>query len=284
MEHVLLPYRGTEFISSTTTHNPEEQFFVEKILKKNVIGNYVYYFIKWKNYDDDENTWELGKNLHCMEIINEYEENLKSQEQPKRVDNVDIDNNIADEEDDVNEADDINEEPDDVNEADDINEEPDDVNEADDANEEPDDVNEADDINEEADDINEEADDINEEADDNNEESDDFSEDSDDIDEEADDDDEYEDVEEEEEEEVEEIKSDEDDVLIEYNGYCKHDMIEIVGTTFIDDELTFLIKLRNDTIILFPANVANKLCPQMVIRFYEPNFIYNHPKFRNRHR
>ena len=54
-------------------------FAVEKILKKRFnqrLGR-VEYLLKWRNFDDDDNTWEPLKNLvDCDEIIEEFENGL----------------------------------------------------------------------------------------------------------------------------------------------------------------------------------------------------------------
>ena len=52
----------------------EEEYSVEKIIDKSfdTYGN-ISYFIKWKGYDDKDNTWEPIGNLYCQDLIEEFE-------------------------------------------------------------------------------------------------------------------------------------------------------------------------------------------------------------------
>ena len=52
----------------------EEEFVIEKVVDKRVDSDgLVEYFLKWKGYSDEENTWEPLENVETEEMIIEYE-------------------------------------------------------------------------------------------------------------------------------------------------------------------------------------------------------------------
>lgn len=63
--------------NETTENEQEEHFIVETIVDKRTRNNKIEYFVKWKDYSDEDNTWEIKDNLECLELIEEYEKKLK---------------------------------------------------------------------------------------------------------------------------------------------------------------------------------------------------------------
>lgn len=51
-----------------------EVYEVEKILDRIVTENgEVYYFLKWKDYSSEENSWQIASDLNCPLLIVEFE-------------------------------------------------------------------------------------------------------------------------------------------------------------------------------------------------------------------
>ncbi|KAL3076304.1 hypothetical protein niasHS_013575 [Heterodera schachtii] len=62
--------------AGTKTGEADEVFVVEQIKNKRSVNGTDEYLIKWKGYDDEQDdTWEPLENLHCPELLKEFETN-----------------------------------------------------------------------------------------------------------------------------------------------------------------------------------------------------------------
>ena len=58
----------------------KNEWEVEKIVGKKLTNRKVFYNVKWKDYPDEENTWEPLSNLaSCPDLISQYEDKLKTE-------------------------------------------------------------------------------------------------------------------------------------------------------------------------------------------------------------
>ena len=51
----------------------EEEYVVEEVVKHKITKkNKVEFYLKWKGFEPEDNTWEPAENLNCPELINAY--------------------------------------------------------------------------------------------------------------------------------------------------------------------------------------------------------------------
>ena len=59
---------------SNKLNDEEEEYNVERIIDKHYdINGQVFYLVKWKGYQEKDNTWEPIENLYCENLIEEFE-------------------------------------------------------------------------------------------------------------------------------------------------------------------------------------------------------------------
>merc|ERR1712227_362716 len=67
---------NAENIGSKKKGNDQDEYEVESIVDKKILKNgKIKYLVKWKGWDEEDNSWEIEKNINSKKLIDEYNKN-----------------------------------------------------------------------------------------------------------------------------------------------------------------------------------------------------------------
>ena len=74
------------------------EYIVEEIVGKKIKNGQEFYFVKWKGYPEEENTWEPRSHFNDISIINDFENKIKNLniKKEKKVEKKNKNNNFLD--------------------------------------------------------------------------------------------------------------------------------------------------------------------------------------------
>jgi chromobox protein 1 len=67
-----------------SSEEDEDDYEVEAIVDSRLRRGKVQYLVKWKDWSDDDNTWEVEKNINCKDLLDMFNKNKEEKENAKK--------------------------------------------------------------------------------------------------------------------------------------------------------------------------------------------------------